>query len=498
MKSVNLKSLIDIYIDNNREIPIEYINFIGSEYMLDIKKNELDSLEHLINNIERMDYTKDMSKYNYFYLGYKIPQIGKEFDLLRFDNNNILNIEYKREVKDIEKLEKQLLRNKYYLKFLNKNSILIGYIQNTDKLYILKNKHLEEIEYITLLEILNDNFTCLEVDLNKIFKASNYLISPFNKTQEFIENQYFLTDQQEKIKNKIINNLKFVEENFLIQGDAGTGKTLLIYDIAKELINRNIKVAIIHCGKLNRGHLELREIYNWKIYSIRDYKSVINEEFNVIFIDEIQRVKKAQFEEIMRYIKSHKIILICSGDRKQILKNNEGEILDILEQHTLNKYNLSKKIRTNKELSNFIKIMLDLDKIEDNNLKFDNINITYFKNYIEANRYISSKRHFSFIAYTPTVYPQNGLVGFEVTCDNKNTVGNSHEVIGQEFENVGVIIDKHFYYENNKLKANQMYNNVYSPTKMFYQAITRVIETLEIIVVENIDIFNKLIKITNN
>ena len=45
----------------------------------------------------------------------------------------------------------------------------------------------------------------------------------------------------------------------------------------------------------------------------------------------------------MRYIKSHKIILICSGDRKQILKNNEGEILDILEQHTLNKYNLSKK-----------------------------------------------------------------------------------------------------------------------------------------------------------
>ncbi len=38
--------------------------------------------------------------------------------------------------------------------------------------------------------------------------------------------------------------------------------------------------------------------------------------------------------------------------------------------------------------------MLDLDKIEDNNLKFDNINITYFKNYIEANRYISSKKTF--------------------------------------------------------------------------------------------------------
>lgn len=44
MKSINLKSLINIYLDNNKEIPTEYINFIGSEYDLDIKKNELDSL----------------------------------------------------------------------------------------------------------------------------------------------------------------------------------------------------------------------------------------------------------------------------------------------------------------------------------------------------------------------------------------------------------------------------------------------------------------------
>lgn len=40
----------------------------------------------------------------------------------------------------------------------------------------------------------------------------------------------------------------------------------------------------------------------------------------------------------------------------------------------------------------------------------------------------------------------------------------------------------------------QMYNNVYSPKNMLYQALTRVIETLEIIVVENIEIFNILIE----
>lgn len=40
-----------------------------------------------------------------------------------------------------------------------------------------------------------------------------------------------------------------------------------------------------------------------------------------------------------------------------------------------------------------------------------------------------------------------------------------------------------------------MNNNVYSPRDMLYQAITRVIQTLEIIVVENIELFNTLISI---
>lgn len=43
-----------------------------------------------------------------------------------------------------------------------------------------------------------------------------------------------------------------------------------------------------------------------------------------------------------------------------------------------------------------------------------------------------------------------------------------------------------------------MNNNVYSPRDMLYQAITRVIQTLEIIVVENIDLFNIIISLFND
>ncbi|CCY70912.1 putative uncharacterized protein [Clostridium sp. CAG:921] len=495
MKSINLKSLVNIYLANNREIPKEYQQFIGDDYSLSIKKNEIEPLVQLVENIEKIDIQGNMNKYNHFYIGYQIPQIGKEFDLLRLDEQNILNIEYKREINDLEKIKKQLIRNRYYLSFLNRNSILIGYIQDIDKLYLLKNEDLEEISYIKLLEILNNNLTCQDINLNNVFKASNYLISPFNKTNEFMNNQYFLTKQQEEIKNKIIEDMQSGEKNFLIQGDAGTGKTLLIYDLAKQLYKNNKKVAIIHCGLLNQGHGELISKYNWNIYSIREYFIVTNNNFDVVFIDEIQRINVNQFEQIMNYSKKNNSIIICSGDKKQILKASEGGILEKLEKQTLNKYTLSKKIRTNKELANFIKVILDLNKKQELCINTDNIDIIYFNNYIEANRYISSKKDYSFISYTPTLFRENGLVGFEITCDNENTVGNSHKVIGQEFENVGVIIDKHFYYdENNKLRAMQMYNNVYSPKNMLYQALTRVIETLEIIVVENIEIFNILIE----
>jgi hypothetical protein len=259
-----------------------------------------------------------------------------------------------------------------------------------------------------------------------------------------------------------------------------------------------MNVAIIHCGQLNNGHYELINNYNWNIYPIKEHEIIFNKNYDVLIIDEIQRIQIQQFKKIYKeYVLKNNVVFIVSGDKKQILKNGEGLILEELEKQLIKKFELKKKIRTNKELANFITVMLDLNKLNENRIfSKNNINITYFNTYEEANQYIDSKENFSFISYTPTLYPEKGTAGFEITCYNRNTVGNPHKVIGQEFENVGVIIDKHFYYDSdNKLKAIKMNNNVYSPRDMFYQAITRVVQTLEIIVVENIDLFNKIVYI---
>jgi hypothetical protein len=48
-------------------------------------------------------------------------------------------------------------------------------------------------------------------NIDKLFNPSNYLVSPFNSTDRFIKNEYFLTNQQENIKASILTTLGVLE-----------------------------------------------------------------------------------------------------------------------------------------------------------------------------------------------------------------------------------------------------------------------------------------------
>ena len=99
-----------------------------------IKDYELDGIEGLINNIFK--HTADITVTSNYYLGYSIPQIGKEFDLLRFGTNYLVNIEIKTKSSP-EKILKQQVKNKYYLSFLEKETHIYTYVLNENKLYKL-------------------------------------------------------------------------------------------------------------------------------------------------------------------------------------------------------------------------------------------------------------------------------------------------------------------------------------------------------------------------
>lgn len=103
-------------------------------------------------------------------------------------------------------------------------------------------------------------------------------------------------------------------------------------------------MALIHCAQINNGQYKLINDYKWNIYPIKNYSSLFEKRFDVLIIDEVQRIKIEQFRLIKKYIDDNNTILILSGDRKQILRNGEGGIIEILENEYLNKFSMTKKL----------------------------------------------------------------------------------------------------------------------------------------------------------
>lgn len=95
MKHINLQSVIEAYRNLESSLFQKLMNSYGIIVggLNGIKDYELDGIEGLINNIFK--HTADITVTSNYYLGYSIPQIGKEFDLLRFGTNYLVNIENK-------------------------------------------------------------------------------------------------------------------------------------------------------------------------------------------------------------------------------------------------------------------------------------------------------------------------------------------------------------------------------------------------------------------
>lgn len=266
MKSINIISLVQAHLALE---PTEYSSYI-QHYGIDIKNNEVEDLRHLaLNMYEVLPF---INIFHDFYVGYKIQHISKEFDLLRFGSNYIINIELKNSSEE-EKIKKQLQRNKYYLIHINKVVHNFTYVVQTNQLYKLNGQEELELTSFELLTQLLTNQNLMVLDNpDSLFNPSDYLVSPFNSTEKFINNQYFLTNQQEDIKNQVTTKIgKGVARFISINGGPGTGKTLLTYDIIKYVKN-TCNTLIVHCGQLNDGHIRLINT-GWNIIPIKRLSS---------------------------------------------------------------------------------------------------------------------------------------------------------------------------------------------------------------------------------
>ena len=495
MKTINLKNLVDSYKNLSGETLSSYLGFYGIE-LAEKGKNcglSANELGCMTSFIELFKTTHDsISLLDNFFVGYMIPQIGKEFDLLRFNKANVVNIELKSKASE-DKILKQLKRNRYYLQFLDKEVSLFTYVQETEKLYMLDDKdNLISVSIGDLCkELINE---CDEFDdINKLFNPSNYLISPFNSTKKFMEEEYFLTEHQEEIRTNIMKVVdKPTTEFIALTGAAGTGKTLLTYDIAKELRNKGKRVLIVHCAQLNSGQSMLQEHYGWDICMAKMIGYKVLTEYDIIIVDEAQRIYPDQFIKITDNAKLNKMKCIFSFDEKQYLsdKEKEGGIAEKIKNITgHSNYKLTDKIRTNKEIASFIKPLFDKNE-NISNFRSTNIDLCYCSQKQEVILLTNhlQQRGWRIPNYTPGI--RSPFNYEEYGTDNEES---AHAVIGQEFDKVVAIIDSSFRYdENGKLIAN---NKCYSQQQMLYQILTRTRQKLYVIVLKNEPMFKRCLEI---
>lgn len=494
MKAINLYSFTRVDIDTATDFEKVLSNRLESKK---IKKHEYQTLVSFVNQLVENDIA--LEKLSGFFYSFTIEHIGKEFDLLKIcKDSKVLNIELKFMEIEIEKIKKQLRKNKYYLGHLASDLHLFTYIHESGKVLELKGDDLVESDFSSLISVIDSFEIYQENNIEKLFRARDFLISPLNTPERFLMNEYFLTQQQEEIKGIILEHIINDDLSIIcgIKGKAGTGKTLLLYDIAKECSCYG-SCCIIHCGMLCDGHRYLDEaLKGIKIMSIKYLRDIYDlKDFDFIFVDETQRIKIGQFEMIKYMVMQNKKGVVFSFDDAQVLSKNEAnrnipQRLSLISGYR--QFELTDKIRTNKEISSFIRNMLNLKDRSRIPFVYENVEILFSRKKQEAHKIIqlyTSKYQYEFICYTQSKYYGNSI-------DDYVSNINTHQVIGQEFDKVLIIMDNNFLYDSEGgLRGREHPNPDYLFNKLFLQAVTRAREKLCVLVIENYELFKDILSI---
>lgn len=487
----------------NRDDNSESLKYILEKSGLKLKIEEVYDLVSFFNWLSSAEivHHEIISLTDNFHFGYSIPRISKEIDLLRIGENCHVCIEIKSEANE-EKMEEQLVKDFFYLNFLKKKCYYFSYSVKDNKVVELNTDTMKvsSIDQNRVLEVLREQQSIFqsESDLNNLFSFNNYIISPFNDTDRFIKNKYFLTEQQKGLCNELRSKIYDI---FLIKGEPGTGKSLLAYHLLKEFHDENINCVMIHSGQFNGGHKELRR-NNFNVIEAKKVEEHLSKktDYNYILIDEGQRIWKKQLKIISDYCKENKCKVIIFLDENQTLNYSDNAVDEIGKIKNNNTFKveertLKTKYRYETNIYKFISLIFthknsDYDSVVNSK---KNISLLYFQNKTEAEEYLSSldPKKWDIVSFTITDYDN-----YDKLPRNKNT---SHKIIGQEFNNVVVTLNEDFNYSiqdettGRKILITPKFN--YISEKMLYQNLTRAKNELQLVIISNENLYLELLNL---
>lgn len=509
MRPVNLRSVVMA----NSHLPQDLRDSLFAVWGIAPKADELQSLTCFVNQlfaIDKLDPQRVTCKLDDCYFGFIIPRISKEFDCLWIGENTIVNVELKSKDVGAERIKKQLVQNRYYLRHLNMTVASFTYDSSTGNCYSLdSNEDLINVAFDDVAKaiyLVHDENLFTD-DIETKFPPERFLVSPFNSTDDFLKECYFLTDQQIEIKKKVLAfaNATSGGNFYAIYGGPGTGKTLLMYDIARTLMAEGKKIIIGHAGSLNNGHHTL----NNNGWDIRPTKNMINatpkfasdgktlfeytliDVADVFFIDEAQRCYN--LEHIAKDIEKQGKKCVFSIDADQVMRtqerkyDNDNKVRAMAGQ---NVSTLSANIRTNKHVFKFTKALFDKRKTVQGGMS-DYVEVTFCKTLAEVRTMEELLKNKGYVQ--PIFTPKT--IGREEYEDWFSLNGvSAHAVIGQEFDKVVCLISPNLLYDGaGKLTSGKPY--YYSEERMVYQILSRARSKIHLIIYDNPMMLERCLKL---
>lgn len=337
LKPANLQALVSQLNHSNADAR-QYLANLGNTT---IRQQELVGIEKLVHLLP-----VETSALQAVYVGYSVPKLSKEFDLLLFGaNNQIINVELKSDAHyAAEKVRKQLVNHKYYLMNMSDNLSLYTYNSDANRVYTLQDDDtLESVsttdkEALSSTKFYQDIIACQPITLPSIDQAFNpdqYLVSPLAQLTTFLSGQYHLPHHQQLIQSNILA----VKHSgiFAMNIASSTGKNLMLYDTVK-LLQTSHRVLIVQIGSLNSGQSYLRRIYGWQILPERQFfKKIKNNRlahFDVIFIDDAQRLSVKHANLLMKHqVNQHlRVYLLGDVNQKERQKSRRGTFFESINQ----------------------------------------------------------------------------------------------------------------------------------------------------------------------
>lgn len=465
-KFINLNNLINKDVQN----VLDFIKYNGGK-MFDEKD--------VLGLLTLSEYIYESNRHG-FVVSYLIDRINKEFDLLKLDNENLINIEIKTSNK--HELVEQMKQNFNILKknYPEHNISIYGYIQKKNEIfyYNLDND-----------EVVNSNFIYLNKSLESIrnYEIPNInfeLLNVYEHPDFFINDNYYLSNSQREAKTKILNvNSKI----YAIHGYGGTGKSLLALDIYKS-INSDKKSYVVPFAKEKIISDKLND--KLEINVLRYFINTISKK-EWIIVDEAQR---ANYKQLI-LLKNNSEHLILFYDENQDV-DNVNDIDLFLNEYCdeIQSIQLDQIIRSDPTIDRFAKKICGLKKSKLKMYTFDRSKIEI----LMLDEFSKVKTDYLDYMYIEPSKSKYWEYSCKKNCTNKRCETFSrifksnivHFEISKDYDNIVIYLCDGYYINKNKLdqKLPMCYGNL---QKQLYTIMMRATNKL-LFVCDDICIYNFL------